>query len=42
MGKAQAFFAMGDGVYARIFPATNFRKATEPVLQRMRRFLVTS
>jgi hypothetical protein len=33
MGKAQAFFAMGDGVYARIFPATNFRTATAPVLQ---------
>jgi hypothetical protein len=33
MGKATAFFAMGDGVYARIFPAANFRKATAPVLQ---------
>jgi hypothetical protein len=33
MGKAQAFFAMGDGIYARIFPVANFRKATAPVLQ---------
>jgi hypothetical protein len=33
MGKATAFFAMGDGVHARIFPAANFRQATAPVLQ---------
>lgn len=33
MGKATAFFAMGDGVYARVFPAANFRKVTAPVLQ---------
>lgn len=33
MGKAQAFFAMGDGVYARVFPTANFREATAPVLQ---------
>jgi hypothetical protein len=33
MGKATAFFAMGDGVYARIFPAANFRKAAGQVLQ---------
>jgi hypothetical protein len=33
MGKASAFFGMGDGVYARIFPAANFRQATAPVLQ---------
>jgi hypothetical protein len=33
MGKATAFFAMGDGVYARIFPVANFRQATTPVLQ---------
>jgi hypothetical protein len=33
MGKATGFFAMGDGVYARIFPAANFRQATTPVLQ---------
>jgi hypothetical protein len=33
MGKAKIFFAMGDGVYARVFPTTNFREATAPVLQ---------
>jgi hypothetical protein len=33
MGNATAFFAMGDGVYARIFPVANFRQATTPVLQ---------
>jgi hypothetical protein len=33
MGKATTFFALGDGVYARIFPAVNFRKSMEPVLQ---------
>lgn len=33
MGKAKMFFAMGDGVYARIFPTANFREATAPVLQ---------
>jgi hypothetical protein len=33
MGKATAFFAMGDGQYARIFPTVNFREATAPVLQ---------
>ena len=33
MGKATTWFAMGDGVYARIFLAANFRKAMEPVLQ---------
>jgi hypothetical protein len=33
MGKATAFFAMGDGVYARIFPVANFRQATTLVLQ---------
>jgi hypothetical protein len=33
MGKAKMFFAMGDGVYARIFPTANFREATTPVLQ---------
>ena len=33
MDKATAFFAMGDGVYARVFPAANFRKVTAPVLQ---------
>jgi len=27
MGKATTFFALGDGVYARIFPAVNFRKS---------------
>jgi hypothetical protein len=32
MGKAKMFFAMGDGVYARVFPTANFRKAVEPVL----------
>jgi hypothetical protein len=31
MGKATDFFAMGDGTYARIFPAANFRKAVSPV-----------
>jgi hypothetical protein len=33
MGHAKMFFAMGDGVYARIFPTANFREATTPVLQ---------
>jgi len=33
MGKATTFFALSDGVYARIFPAVNFRKSMEPVLQ---------
>lgn len=33
MGKATTFFAMGDGVHARIFPIVNFREATTPVLQ---------
>jgi hypothetical protein len=33
MGKATTSFGMGDGVYARIFPAVNFRKSMEPVLQ---------
>jgi len=33
MGKATSFFAMGDGVHARIFPVANFRQATTPVLQ---------
>jgi hypothetical protein len=32
MGKARAAFIVGDGTYARVFPATNFRKAVEPVL----------
>lgn len=32
MGKAVATFAVGNGVYARIFPAANFRKAVAPVL----------
>jgi hypothetical protein len=32
MAKANATFAMGDGVYARIFPTANFRKAVGPVL----------
>jgi hypothetical protein len=33
MGKAKMFFALGDGVFARIFPTANFREATTPVLQ---------
>jgi hypothetical protein len=33
MGKATTWFAIGDGVYARIFLAANFRKSMEPVLQ---------
>jgi hypothetical protein len=33
MGKAKTYFGIGDGVYARIFPAVNFRKSMEPVLQ---------
>jgi hypothetical protein len=32
MGKARASFVVGNGVYARVFPAANFRKAVEPVL----------
>ena len=32
MGKARASFIVGNGRYARVFPAANFRKAVEPVL----------
>jgi hypothetical protein len=32
MGKARASFIVGNGVYARVFPAANFRKAVAPVL----------
>jgi len=32
MGDAQAFFAIGVGGYARIYPTENFRKAVDPVL----------
>ena len=32
MGKARASFIVGNGVYARVFPAANFRRAVEPVL----------
>jgi hypothetical protein len=32
MGKARASFVVGNGVYARVFPAANFRKAVAPVL----------
>jgi len=33
MGRAKAFFAIGDGVNARIFPAANFRETVGSVLQ---------
>jgi hypothetical protein len=33
MGKTEVFFATGVGGYARIFPITNFKKSTEPVLR---------
>jgi len=33
MGQATSYFAVGTGDYARIFPAADFRKATEPVLR---------
>jgi hypothetical protein len=33
MGKATAFFVVGTGEYARIFPAADFRNAMEPVLR---------
>jgi hypothetical protein len=32
MGKARASFVVGNGVYARVFPAANFRKAVAPIL----------
>jgi hypothetical protein len=32
MGKANGFFVIGNGQYARVFPAANFRKAVAPVL----------
>jgi hypothetical protein len=32
MGKARASFIVGNGEYARVFPAANFRQAAEPVL----------
>jgi hypothetical protein len=32
MGKASVYFIVGNGVYARVFPAANFRKAVAPVL----------
>jgi hypothetical protein len=33
MGQAKVAFVMGDGVYARIFLAQNFRTLMEPVLR---------
>jgi hypothetical protein len=33
MGKAKIFFVIGIGDYSRIFPASNFRKAVDPVLR---------
>jgi hypothetical protein len=33
MGQATKVIVLGDGTYARIFPAANFRKAVEPVLR---------
>jgi hypothetical protein len=32
MGKARASFVVANGMYARVFPAANFKKAAEPVL----------
>ena len=32
MGKARASFIVANGVYARVFPAANFKKATAPIL----------
>jgi hypothetical protein len=33
MGKATNYFAVGTGEYARIFPAADFRKSVEPVME---------
>jgi hypothetical protein len=33
MGNAKTFFAIGDGVHARVFPTANFRTALDPVLR---------
>jgi hypothetical protein len=33
MGNAKRFFTVSAGDYARIYPAKNFKRATEPVLQ---------
>jgi hypothetical protein len=33
MGKANGFFATGVGGYARVWPTTNFKKMTGPVLK---------
>jgi hypothetical protein len=32
MGAVSAWFAIGTGEYARVFPTLHFQKATEPVL----------
>jgi hypothetical protein len=33
MGNAKRFFTVSAGNYARIYPATNFKRATEPALR---------
>ena len=33
MGKAKRFFTVTAGNYSRIYPAANFRTATDPVLR---------
>ncbi len=33
MGNAKRFFTVSAGNYARIYPAANFKRATEPVLR---------
>jgi hypothetical protein len=33
MGQAKRFFTVSVGNYARIYPAANFKRATEPVLR---------
>lgn len=33
MGQAKRFFTVSIGNYARIYPATGFKRATEPVLR---------
>lgn len=33
MGKAAVFFASGVGGYARVWPVSNFKQATTPILQ---------
>jgi hypothetical protein len=32
-GRGTRFFMTGDGTYARVWPAANFKRATEPVLR---------